>query len=73
MALPELHPEAAAIQGIMDEYQPELHIDYHGFNHAGRAMWESTGFSAASAVSRSFVHEQEGLQGDCEAGGQSPY
>lgn len=57
VAQPERHPEAAAVQGIMDEYQPELHIDFHGFNDPGRTMWDSTGVSWASAVSRPFLHE----------------
>jgi hypothetical protein len=57
VARPERHPEAAAVQGIMDEYQPELHIDYHGFNNPMRTMWDSTGVSWASAVARPFVHD----------------
>lgn len=57
VARPERHPEAAVIQGIMDEYQPELHIDFHGFNNPLRTMWDSTGVSWASAVARPFVHD----------------
>jgi len=54
---PQKHPEAAALQGIMDEYRPELYIDFHGLNYAEQTMWESTGISWASAVSRSFLHD----------------
>ncbi len=57
VAKPEAHPEAVAVQGIMDEYRPELHVDFHGFNEAERTMWESTGISWASAVSRPFLHD----------------
>jgi len=57
VARPERHPEAVAVQGIMDEYRPDLHVDVHGFNHAQRTMWDSTGVSWASAVSRPFLHE----------------
>ncbi len=57
VARPERHPEASAIQGIMDEYQPELHMDFHGFNNPLRTMWDSTGVSWASAVARPFVHD----------------
>ncbi|MGB7160336.1 MAG: M14 family zinc carboxypeptidase [Tepidisphaeraceae bacterium] len=54
---PEKYPEAAALQGIMDEYRPELYIDYHGLNYAGQAMWDSTGVSWGCPVSRSFLHD----------------
>lgn len=57
VARPERYPEAAAIQGIMDQYQPELHVDFHGFNDPKRTMWDSTGVSWASAVARPFDHE----------------
>lgn len=57
VARPERHPEAVAIQRIMDEFRPELHIDFHGFNDPRRTMWDSTGVSWASAVSRPFLHE----------------
>jgi len=54
---PEKYPEAAALQRIMDEYRPELYIDFHGLNYSQQTMWESTGISWASAVSRPFLHE----------------
>lgn len=54
---PAKHPEAAALQRIMDEYQPELYIDYHSHNHAERTMWDSTGISWGAPVSRSFLHD----------------
>jgi Zinc carboxypeptidase len=54
---PKKYPEAAALQGIMDEYRPDLYIDFHGLNYAQQTMWESTGISWASAVSRSFLHD----------------
>jgi len=54
---PEQYPEAAALQQIMDEYRPELYIDVHGLSYASQTMWESTGISWASAVSRSFLHD----------------
>lgn len=57
VALPEKHPEAVALQGVFDEFQPELYIDVHGFKHAQRTMWDSTGISWSSAVARSFLHD----------------
>ena len=54
---PEKHPEAAVLQGIMDEYRPDLFIDFHGLNYAEQTMWESTGISWASAVSRCYLHD----------------
>jgi len=54
---PEKHPEAAALQRIMDEYRPDLFIDFHGLNFAEQTMWESTGISWASAVSRCYLHD----------------
>lgn len=57
VALPEKHPEAVALQGIFDEYRPELYIDVHGFKHAERTMWDSTGISWSSAVARPFLHD----------------
>lgn len=70
VARPERHPEAAAIQGIMDEYQPELHVDFHGFNDPRRTMWDSTGVSWASAVARPFVHDfAMKIDADAEAAG----
>jgi len=54
---PQKHPEAAALQGIFDEYRPELYIDYHGHNHAERTMWDTTGISWGAPISRSFLHD----------------
>ena len=54
---PEKYPEAAALQGIMDESRPELYIDYHGLNYAEQTMWDSTGVSWGCPVSRSFLHD----------------
>lgn len=53
---PEKHPEAVALQHLMDRYQPEVHADIHGFNFAEQTMWESTGISWASGLSRSYIH-----------------
>lgn len=54
---PGKHPEAAVLQGIMDEYKPDLFIDFHGLNYAQQTMWESTGISWASAASRCYLHD----------------
>jgi len=54
---PDKHPEAAVLQAIMDEYRPELFVDFHGFNYAEQTMWESTGIAWASAVSRCYLHD----------------
>ena len=54
---PDKHPEAAVLQGIMDEYKPDLFIDFHGFNYAEQTMWESTGISWGSAPSRCYLHD----------------
>ncbi len=54
---PDKHPEAAILQAIMDEYKPDLFIDFHGLNYAQQTMWESTGISWASAVSRCYLHD----------------
>lgn len=54
---PDKHPEAAVLQAIMDEFRPELYIDFHGLNFAEQTMWESTGISWASAVSRCYLHD----------------
>src|SRR5688572_5493083 len=54
---PEKYPEAAALQRIMDEYRPELYIDYHGLNYAEQTMWDSTGISWGCPVSRPFLHD----------------
>ena len=54
---PEKHPEAVVLQGIMDQYTPDLFIDYHGFPRAEQKMWESTGISWASAISRCYLHD----------------
>jgi hypothetical protein len=53
---PERHPEASALQRLIDEYRPEVHVDVHGFNFAEQKMWESTGISWASGLSRSYIH-----------------
>ena len=52
---PDKHPEAVALKGIFDEFQPDLHADIHGFNFAEQKMWESTGISWASGISRSYL------------------
>ncbi|MFO7901373.1 MAG: hypothetical protein R6U98_01835, partial [Pirellulaceae bacterium] len=52
---PEKHPEAVALQRLMDRYQPVVHADIHGFNFAEQTMWESTGISWASGLSRSYI------------------
>jgi len=54
---PENHPEAAVLQAVMDEYRPDLYIDFHGLSYAEQTMWESTGISWASAVSRCYLHD----------------
>lgn len=56
-ALPDEHPEARALQGVMDQYRPDLYIDVHGVKHEHRTMWDSTGVSWGSAVSRSYLHD----------------
>ena len=53
---PERHPEASALQRLMDQYRPDLHVDVHGFNFAEQTMWETTGISWASGLSRSYIH-----------------
>jgi hypothetical protein len=53
---PGRHPEAAALKRLMDEYRPDVHVDVHGFNSAEQKMWESTGISWASGLSRSYLH-----------------
>jgi hypothetical protein len=53
---PERHPEAASLKRLMDEYRPDVHVDVHGFNFAEQKMWESTGISWASGLSRSYLH-----------------
>ena len=57
VALPEKHPEAVALQRVFDQYKPDLYIDVHGFKHAERTMWDSTGISWSSAVARSYLHD----------------
>lgn len=54
---PKAHPEAVALQRIMDEYMPDLHIDYHGFSRAEQKMWETTAMSWASGLSRCYLQE----------------
>jgi hypothetical protein len=53
---PERHPEALALQRLMDRVRPDVHVDVHGFNFAEQKMWESTGISWASGLSRSYIH-----------------
>jgi hypothetical protein len=45
-----------ALKRLMDEYQPDVHVDVHGFNFVEQKMWESTGISWASGLSRSYLH-----------------
>jgi hypothetical protein len=54
---PDKHPEAVALQGVIDQYKPEVHADVHGVWFAEQTMWESTGISWASGLSRSFLPE----------------
>ena len=44
---PEKHPEAVAVQRVMDEYQPDIHADWHGMAYArrGEYMVENSGCS----------------------------
>ncbi len=53
----EDYPEAVALQGIMDQYMPDLFIDFHGVSGAEQKMWETTGVSWASGISRCYLHE----------------
>jgi len=52
---PEKHPEAVALKRLIDEHQPEIHADNHGVWFAEQTMWESTGISWASGLSRSYA------------------
>jgi hypothetical protein len=45
VADPSLNVEAAAIQALVDEFQPELFIDCHGVFFKGQHMIENTGVS----------------------------
>ncbi len=36
---PKAHPEAVVLQSIMDEYRPDIFIDYHGLIYAESTMW----------------------------------
>jgi hypothetical protein len=44
---PGKHPEAVAVQRVMDEYQPEIHADWHGmvYSHPDSYMLENSGCS----------------------------
>ena len=50
---PDKHPEAVALQRVIDRNKPEVHADVHGVWFAQQTMWESTGISWACGLSRS--------------------
>jgi len=54
---PDKHPEAVALQRVIDQYRPEVHADVHGVWFTEQTMWESTGISWASGLCRSYLPE----------------
>ena len=56
VADPEKNPEAVAIQQVIDQCQPDVHVDVHGVWYEQQTMWESTGLSWASGLCRSYLH-----------------
>ena len=54
---PAQYPEAAVLQKVIEKYQPEVHVDLHGFSKKEQTMWESTGISWTGGFSRSFNPE----------------
>ena len=54
---PEKNPEAVSLHGLMEEFQPDVHVDVHGIRFKDTAMWESTGISWSSALNRSYIQE----------------
>lgn len=54
---PGATPEARALFGLMETLQPEAHVDVHGQPYRHATMWESTGISWVSPLSR--CHEPE--------------
>ena len=52
---PDKHPEAVALQKVIDQYKPDVHVDVHGVWFSQQTMWESTGISWASGLCRSYL------------------
>ncbi|MBI4025502.1 MAG: hypothetical protein HY360_11015 [Verrucomicrobia bacterium] len=53
---PPNNPEGVAVQQVMEEYQPEVHADWHGllYTHADFAMIESSGFAFSNLALRPY-------------------
>lgn len=54
---PERSPEAVAIAEVIERYMPDAHTDLHGVWCDEQTMWESTGISWATALSRPYLPE----------------
>ena len=56
---PEQMPEALAAKSLMDEFQAELHADYHGtgMQFRGYIMAENSGAAYSNISLRSYKHE----------------
>ncbi len=61
---PADNPEAVALHGVLERLRPEAHVDVHGLWYEDATMWESTGISWVTALSRSYEHDLPRLMDD---------